>query len=91
MGLNEASERNAAVIVTSHSLYLHFTELLSSWLIVVSPMASALGGSRELELNLTMGLNEAGERIAAVMITMHSLYVHFTEPNSDCLIVVRIF
>jgi hypothetical protein len=71
MGLNESGERNAAVMVTTHSLYVHFTELLSRWLIVV--MVSAVGGPRELESILIMGLNEAGERNAAVIVRTHSL------------------
>ena len=35
VGLNEAAEPNAALIVTTHSLYVHFTELFPRWLIVV--------------------------------------------------------
>jgi hypothetical protein len=54
----------------------------------VSAVVSAVGGSRELE-SILMGLNEAGERTAAVMVTTHSLYVHFTELLSRWLIVVR--
>jgi hypothetical protein len=39
----------------------------------VSPVVSAVGGSRELETISTMGLNEAGERNTAVIVTTHSL------------------
>jgi hypothetical protein len=38
----------------------------------VSAVVSAVGGSRELE-SILMGLTEAGERNAAVMVTTHSL------------------
>ena len=42
-------------------------------------VVNAVGGSEDLLSISTMGVNEAGEPNAVVIVTTHSLYVHFTE------------